>query len=143
LSEQGLVAALNQHISNLSRREALRAEMFVTGDERYARGAEQAIYRIVQEALNNVVKHACATAVRVNLEFTADAVRVSIADNGVGFDVDSATGVVGYTNDVRHLGLIGMNERAAELGGIMELHSTQGGGTEVVVIVPRGERSTR
>jgi signal transduction histidine kinase len=134
LSEQGLVAALNQHVAAISRRENLRIELAVTGDERHARGAEQAFYRIVQEALNNVVKHAAASHVRVNLEFSSEQVRLSVADDGVGIEArraDSATG------SDRHLGLIGMRERAAELGGTMELRSRQGAGTEVVVIVPR------
>jgi signal transduction histidine kinase len=141
LSDQGLVAALNQHIGALSRREAIRAEMSVAGDERHARGTEQAIYRIVQEALNNVVKHANASAVSVSLEFTPELVRVSVADNGVGFDIQSVN--KGQTNSGRHLGLISMRERAAELGGTMELHTAPGGGTEIVVLVPRSERTTR
>jgi len=141
LTDQGLVAALNQHIGALSRREAIRAEMSVAGDERYARGAEQAIFRIVQEALNNVVKHANASTVSVTLEFTPELVRVSVADNGVGFDIQSVES--GKTSSGRHLGLISMRERAAELGGTMELHSRPGGGTEIVVLVPRSERTTR
>ena len=55
LSEQGLIAALQQHVAALGRREGLTVQLEVNGEERYARGVEQAIYRIVQEALNNVV----------------------------------------------------------------------------------------
>src|SRR5262245_46039587 len=65
LSEQGLVVALQQHALALGRREGLTVNLEVSGEERYARGAEQAIYRIVQEALNNVVKHAGARNVPV------------------------------------------------------------------------------
>ena len=134
LAEQGLVAALNQHVAAVSRRENLRIEMTVAGDERHARGAEQALYRIVQEALNNVVKHAAATHVRVNLEFGAEQVRLSVADDGVG--IDSRRDAAPPGGD-RHLGLIGMRERAAELGGMMELRARPRGGTEVIVVVPR------
>ncbi|MBC8076359.1 MAG: sensor histidine kinase, partial [Chloroflexales bacterium] len=141
LSEQGLVAALNQHVAAISRRENLRIELAVAGDERHARGAEQALYRIVQEALNNVVKHAVASHVRVNLEFSAEQVRLSVSDDGVGFDAgrDDAPRSASSGND-RHLGLIGMRERAAELGGTMELRSRPGGGTEVIVVVPKATR---
>jgi signal transduction histidine kinase len=137
LSEQGLVAALNQHVAAISRRENLRIELAVAGDERHARGAEQAIYRIVQEALNNVVKHAAASHVRVNLEFSAEQVRLLVADDGVGFEARRADTPPAAGD--RHLGLIGMRERAAELGGTMELRARQGGGTEVAVVVPRAK----
>lgn len=133
LSGQNLVAALQQHGAVLSRREGLRVELTVTGDERHADGIEQALYRIVQEALNNVVKHAAAGSVRVALEFSSERVRVYVADDGCGFDVNAPR-----ADTSRHLGLIGMRERAAELGGTMELYSTIGGGTEVTVVVPRG-----
>lgn len=132
LREQGLVAALNQHAAVVSRREGLRIELTVTGDERLARGIEQPIYRIVQEALNNVVKHAQASSVRVVLEFSAERVRLRVSDDGQGFDINAP-----QTGNGRHLGLISMRERAAEINGTMELRSTIGGGTEVIVTVPR------
>lgn len=132
LSEQGLLDALQQHAAAISRREGLRVELSVTGDERLARGIEQPLYRIVQEAINNVVKHANATLVRVQLELTSERVRVRVADDGQGFDT-----TVPPDRSGRHLGLIGMRERAAEIGGTMDLRSSVGGGTEVVVTVLR------
>ncbi|MCU0491904.1 MAG: GAF domain-containing protein [Chloroflexaceae bacterium] len=131
LSDQGLVAALNQHAATLSMREGLRIEIAVSGDERHARGIEQPLYRIVQEALNNVVKHAHASNVRVQLEFSAERVRVQVVDDGDGFEVDAPQ------LDGRHLGLVSMRERAAEVGGSMELRSAIGGGTTLVVTVAR------
>lgn len=132
LRDQGLVAALQQHAALLSRREGLRVELSVAGDERYARGIEQPLYRIVQEALNNVVKHANANSVRVLLEFGPERVRVRVIDDGQGFDVEAPT-----TGSGRHLGLISMRERAAEIEGTMDLRSAIGGGTEVIVTVSR------
>lgn len=132
LGDQGLVSALQQHIALLSRREGLRIELSATGDERLARGSEQTLYRIIQEALNNVVKHAQATVVRVVLDFSADHLQVRVVDDGQGFDVAAPP-----KRDSRHLGLISMRERAAEIGGVLQLHSAPGEGTTVVVTVPR------
>jgi signal transduction histidine kinase len=132
LKDQGLVSALQQHIATLSRREGLRIELRVTGDERLARGFEQALYRIVQEALNNTIKHASASSVRVLLEFDPGWVQVRVIDDGQGFDPQSA-----MEAGSRTFGLISMRERATEIGGSMTIHSTIGGGTEITVTVPR------
>ncbi|MEI7772654.1 MAG: ATP-binding protein, partial [Chloroflexales bacterium] len=86
----------------------------------------------VQEALNNVVKHAAARNVTVSLEFGAERVLLKVADDGHGFDPEATPSGQG-----RHLGMISMRERAAEIGGTMELRSRIGGGTEVTVAVPR------
>jgi signal transduction histidine kinase len=132
LRDQGLVAALQQHAQALSRRESLAIALSVVGDDRMARGLEQPLFRIVQEALNNVVKHASARNVTVSLEFSAERVLVRVADDGLGFDPEATPSGQG-----RHLGMISMRERAAEIGGTMELRSRIGGGTEVAVAVPR------
>jgi signal transduction histidine kinase len=136
LSDQGLVTGLQQHIAALSRREGLHIELSASGDERLARGYEQALYRIVQEALNNVVKHAQATNVRVLLEFKPEQMQICVSDNGQGFDPHAR-----QSGDGRHLGLISMRERAAEIGGSMELHSAPGQGTQVIVTVARTNNS--
>ena len=132
LRDQGLVAALQQHINLLSRREGLTISLHVIGDEGFAYGSEQALYRIVQEALNNVFKHANAQTVQVTLAFTNDQISVRVADDGQGFDLHATP-----TGDGRHLGVFSMRERAAELGGQLELRSAVGSGTEVLVTVPR------
>ncbi len=132
LSEQGLVTALHQHVTALGRREGLTVELEVTGEERHARGAEQALYRIVQESLNNVVKHAGACDVKITLDLQPEQLRLHVADDGKGFD-PAAENYLGN----RHLGLTSMRERAAELGGAMDLRSQPGSGTEVIVTVPR------
>ncbi|MBX0327935.1 GAF domain-containing protein [Oscillochloris sp. ZM17-4] len=132
LRDQGLVAALQQHAQALSRRESLAIALSVVGDDRLARGLEQPLFRIVQEALNNVVKHADARNVTVALEFGAERVLVRVADDGQGFDPQATPSGQG-----RHLGMISMRERAAEIGGTMDLRSMIGGGTEVTVTVPR------
>jgi len=130
LSEQGLIATIQQHVALLKRREGLSVALSVTGEERFGRGIEQAIYRIAQEALNNVVKHAGASQVSVCLDLSPQEVRLRITDDGRGFDPTTVS-------HGRHLGLISMRERAHEIGGRFELHTRPGMGAEIVVVVPR------
>jgi signal transduction histidine kinase len=132
LRDQGLVAALQQHAQALSRREGLAIALSVVGNDRQARGMEQPLFRIVQEALNNVIKHANAQNVTVTLEFSPERVVLRVADDGQGFDPDATPSGHG-----RHLGMISMRERAIEIGGTMNLRSMIGGGTEVTVTVTR------
>lgn len=128
LRDQGLVAAIQQHAQHLAHREGLRIELNVIGDERHARGIEQPLFRIVQEALNNIVKHAAARNVH---EFNADQVAIRVIDDGKGFDPAARP-----SGEGRHLGLLSMRERAAELGGSFNVHSRPGAGAEVEVVVP-------
>lgn len=132
LTDQGLVTALQQHVATLSHREGLRIELSITGDERHARGIEQALYRIAQEALNNVVKHAHASTARVLLTFEVHRVQMIISDNGRGFDPSAPP-----TQQGAHLGLITMRERAAEIDGVLTLHSSLNSGTEITVTIHR------
>lgn len=132
LRDQGLVAALQQHAQFLAHREGMVITLSVSGDERLARGIEQPIYRIVQEALNNVVKHANARNVQVTLAFTSERVQVGVRDDGQGFDPDAPP-----AGDGRHFGLLSMRERAAEIGGTVQVRSALGCGAEVIVTVPR------
>jgi signal transduction histidine kinase len=89
---------------------------------------EAALYRICQEALTNVARHAEAGRVRVRLVATPQEVRLSIEDDGRGFDASRVPGD-------RH-GLVGMRERAQMLGGALEVRSSPGGSTRVQASVP-------
>jgi two-component system NarL family sensor kinase len=95
-----------------------------------APSAEAELYRIAQEALTNVRRHAAATAVRLDLVRRPGAVRLTVRDNGAGFDPRIATAGVG---------LVGMRERARLLGGRLRLHSRPGKGTVVTVDIPGGD----
>jgi signal transduction histidine kinase len=86
------------------------------------------IYRVVQEALQNAVKYSAAREVSVSLEGTPHGLQVTIADDGVGFDVGAALG--------RGLGLVSMSERIEALNGTFEIHSAPGAGTRLVISVP-------
>jgi signal transduction histidine kinase len=94
---------------------------------------EVSLFRIVQEAISNVARHADASHVRIALEVTDGIARVTIADDGRGFDPAQAMGPAGSAQSV---GLVGMQERVGLIDGRMEVHSWLGAGTEIVVEVP-------
>jgi ligand-binding sensor domain-containing protein/signal transduction histidine kinase len=94
------------------------------------------ILRIVRSAIANVCKHAKASSIEVSLAYSADAVTLSVEDNGVGFDATS----VAISEETGHWGLSGMRERARALGGTLELKTPDGGGTEIVLRIPRKHR---
>jgi signal transduction histidine kinase len=93
------------------------------------------VYRILQEAIHNIVKHAAADRVSVRLDRIDDALQLVIEDNGRGFEPDSVKWVKGQT---RGLGLLSMKERASFSGASYHLESTPGQGTRIKVIWPAG-----
>ena len=95
---------------------------------------ETALFRVTQEALTNVAKHAGATQVNITLSEEAGEVRLTIADNGVGFDLVAS----GRSGQQPRWGLITMRERAETVGGSLHVDSAPGKGTTIVVEVPRG-----
>ncbi len=103
----------------------------MTAAKRLADAQRTCIYRLVQEALTNVAKHARATVCRVYLQRLANTVLVTIEDNGVGFDVAA----VSESAD-RGLGLIGIRERVSQLQGSLRLESAAGKGTRITAEFP-------
>jgi signal transduction histidine kinase len=94
---------------------------------------ETAVYRLVQEALNNVSKHSMAQRARLLVRASRGSIEIAVADDGVGFEPSLAR---------EGFGLVGMRERAALLGGTLEVTSTRGSGTEVraeIPLITRGE----
>lgn len=134
LEDLGLVPALQLLVNDLAKVEALQADLEIDGQPRgLAPELEVAIYRIVQEALQNVRKHAHASAVTVRAEFTDQRVAIAVRDNGVGFIVPpSPTDLASQGN----FGLMGIEERAQLFGGQLEIHSQPGRGTELKVTLP-------
>src|SRR6185437_4682567 len=129
LDELGLLAALKEHVGQVGRRAELAVS--VTGVEpkpRLTPTDEIALFRIVQEALNNIVKHARAGEARVSLRQNAHAVVLSITDNGVGFDTAAKPIMGGYG-----MGTTTMRERAEAMGARLQLQSAPGEGTRVTV----------
>ena len=128
VAEDGLLAALRQHAAARERRERLRVILSVEGEERGGLDARETLYRTVQEALNNVVKHAGVPEVEVSLVFGEREVRVVVRDVGRGFD-PAATRSGGF-------GLAGMRERIESRGGTFTVTSTPGAGTTVTASLP-------
>jgi two-component system sensor histidine kinase UhpB len=128
LDELGLIPAIESHIRSVSEVAGfpvrLEAEPVELSPE-----AELAVYRIVQEALSNVVRHAGATRAVVRLRREPEQLVASVEDDGTGFDVARVRSAGG-------LGLFGMSERAAYLGGRVEVKSAPGGGTRVRAEIP-------
>ncbi|MBI4271456.1 MAG: HAMP domain-containing protein [Candidatus Rokubacteria bacterium] len=134
LDDLGLVPALERHLEEYETTRGLTVDLHARGLERRLPGpVEIAVYRIVQEALTNVAKHAEARAVSVLLERRDDSVRVIVEDDGHGFD---AREVLASGDPDRRLGLHGMLERALLLGGSLTVESTPGRGTSVFASIP-------
>lgn len=134
LDDLGLLPALKWLLIALEEQDGIAANTRLLGEpRRLPREAELALFRIAQEALNNVRKHSHASAVELTLDFRNDSIGVTVADNGSGFDLPPATGDVAASGK---LGLIGMQERARLLGGTLDIESRPDEGTKVVVTVP-------
>jgi signal transduction histidine kinase len=132
LENHDLPTALSETARRLTNETAIQAQVEVNGAFRpLPRLVEDNLLRIGQEAVNNAVKHAEAQRIFINLVFDARRVQLSVRDDGRGFDHQlSENGRHG------HFGLIGMRERAAQIGGTLSIHSIEGSGTEVVADVP-------
>jgi two-component system sensor histidine kinase UhpB len=133
LDDLGLVPALEFLSEGVARRTGLRIAHRASYAGRLPAPVETALYRVVQEALNNVSKHARATAVSIQLQDAGKAVKCSITDNGVGFDARAV-----MNNPRGHgLGLRGIREKLQPLGGVVEIESSPGQGTRLLITVPR------
>jgi PAS domain S-box-containing protein len=132
LDDLGLRAALANYIQDWSVRVGVPAELHTTGltTERLASEIETTLYRIAQEALNNIAKHARARHVEIILERRSDQVSLIVEDDGVGFDFAEMDG------ERRGFGLLGMQERAALVGATVQIESAPGEGTTIFVRTP-------
>ena len=128
LDDLGLRAALANYIQDWSHRSNIPAQLHTSGllDDRLAPDVESALYRIAQEALTNVAKHARAGNVEVILERRPDHVLLIIEDDGVGFEGSPGENGQGF-------GLMGMHERAALVGASLQIESAPGQGTTILV----------
>lgn len=134
LDHLGLVAALEGLTNDLEKRSCIETTVEVRGEvRRLAPEQEVGLFRILQEALNNARRHSQATRVTVEVTFEPNKVRMSISDNGCGFEVSERMHNLVSTGK---LGLIGMYERARLLGGRLVIRSEPGRGTTVGVSVP-------
>jgi two-component system sensor histidine kinase DegS len=131
LDDLGLVPTLRKFIKEFGEKSGLVARFHVVGEERRLPGNHEAVlFRIIQEALNNVRKHASAHSVEVTLTLQAHRAVAVVKDDGDGFDVTATEARQGRT---RNLGLISMRERADLEKGALEIRSETGKGTEIRV----------
>ncbi len=130
LDDLGLSAALERLVQEWARRHHIRVDLVVhIGGERLSDSHETALYRIVQEALTNVARHAQATSVSVLVERRSQSVVAVIEDDGLGFDA-------AHIQSEGHLGLAGIRERAELLGGSLTIESSPGSGASLYIQLP-------
>jgi PAS domain S-box-containing protein len=132
LEKEGLAGALQQRLDAVEKRAGIKARLLANGLIELPPAVEEGLYRIAQEALNNSLKHARATAVTVTLQREASGVRLEIADNGQGLNPD-------HLADKGGMGLDNIHERARRLNGRVNIESEPGKGTVVGVLVPGKE----
>ncbi|HUF00480.1 MAG TPA: sensor histidine kinase [Anaerolineales bacterium] len=134
LDDLGLSAALRWYSTRIQEHSSLNIRVDIHGEECDLDDAVKiTIFRIIQESLNNIIKHSQATHINIHLHFEEKNVRISVFDNGMGFDRDQ---VQQRRTSRPSLGLAGMEERAALLGGTVNVQSRPGYGTEVEALIP-------
>ena len=136
LDDLGLATALGWYVDRYTKRTGLNVDVVIempNPNERFSRDLETACFRIAQEALTNVVRHASASNVTLQLTRTAETLTLVVKDNGVGFDLKCLRN---RSPRVATLGLVSMQERAHAAGGNLEIESTPSRGTSVRFIVP-------
>ena len=132
LDDLGLVPAVESYAREFGERWGISVRVRAQRDgKRLPRDRELIVYRVVQEALTNVAKHAGATMVEIELRTEGGHLIATMRDNGHGFNVTEKLG-----SRERGLGLFGMQERAHLAGGYLDLHSEVGAGTTVTLVVP-------
>jgi len=134
LDDLGLVSTLRWYVQRYVERSGIRVELNVAVyGERLAPDIETTLYRVLQEALTNIARHAEASSVLVRLGSSGTAVTAYVEDDGCGFDVAA---VMEQSVGQRHAGLLGMRERVTLLGGSFAIQSEVGDGTQLSFVIP-------
>ena len=135
LDDMGLAPTLRWLGGNISRADDLKVEICITGQEkRLPANVELSVFRIAQEALNNVHRHAHASTAKVVLDFAEEWITLTISDDGCGFQVpERLASLVGKGK----LGVIGMNERSLDIGATLKIESKPGQGTVISIQIPQ------
>jgi two-component system, NarL family, sensor histidine kinase UhpB len=136
--DQGLVAAIRWEAQEFQRRTGIACNLRSNRDKiDVPKGQGVTLYRICQEALTNVAKHAAASIVSIELERDSEGIKLAITDNGRGFDTSTPISADSF-------GIVGMRERVKTYGGRVEVTSAQGAGTTLLVRIPlRRAQDTR
>jgi signal transduction histidine kinase len=133
LDDLGLIPALHAYCRSLAEQKNIKIEMTAFGGiEALDSAGKTVLFRVAQEALNNVARHAHATRVKVSINKMSDAIRMEIGDNGQSFRVDKIL----RAKNPKRLGLLGMKERLEMIGGSLAIESVPGTGTTVRAVIP-------
>lgn len=132
LQTEGLVAALGKLVNALGARHPLKVTLEAEAEPDVSLDVKESLYRIAQEAMNNIVKHARAQQVKVLLKVAGNELRLEISDDGTGFDTGAEF--------PGHLGMITMRERAEKVGGTFAIESALNAGTHIQVKIPLSAR---
>lgn len=134
LDDLGLIPTLKRYINNFSEYTGIKVELQVIGQPIILNSSiEITIFRVIQEALNNINKHSKATESKITIEFTQTRLNLSIADNGIGFDYGEIS-----NSDNLHMGgygLVNMRERIELIGGNFKIKSSPGKGTRITFYI--------
>jgi len=134
LDDLGLIPAIKWLASDMTRNHNIPVETEIRGDQRpLSPDYELTLFRIIQEALANVRKHSQATRAMVRIEFNSNHIKITVQDNGKGFDMPARMG--DFTRNGK-LGLVGIQERVQLIGGNFKIDSQKGKGTTLIVEVP-------
>lgn len=138
LDDLGLIPTLRRYTEKYHDETNIQVDLIVMGaEERVAQSIEVTLFRIVQEALNNIHKHARTKTAQIKVEFLRDSVNAVIEDKGAGFDLEQ---VMGRITERENYGLLSLNERAELIGGNVKIITAPGKGTKILVKIPK-ERS--
>ena len=133
LDDLGLVAAIEWQAREFQKRTNIRCEAILEEKQIVATSDQAtALFRILQEILTNVARHSQASKVRLSLKAEGRNLMMEVKDNGRGIQTGELSGT-------GSLGLLGMQERAAVLGGMVEIHGQKGRGTTIAVTIPVGQ----
>jgi two-component system, NarL family, sensor kinase len=127
--KNGLVSSIEREISIINRNQNLQVTFEIRGEEQYFESSKELIvFRLIQESINNAIKHSGSPNVHIGLTYTANAFEILIADFGKGFEFEQ--------NSASHSGLSNMNNRVKILKGSLNITSTVGVGTRINIFIP-------
>ncbi len=136
LESEGLGAALQEYVRNTAESEGWQVKIRIDQSIQPAGTVSESLFRIAQEALNNISKHAAAKEVEVCLDRDGGNIKMEIGDDGTGFDPAKAVRPTA-------VGLSGIRERAKAVGGRLEINSAPGKGTRIIITLPAEERGDK
>jgi signal transduction histidine kinase len=129
LDDLGLIPAIEWQVKEFQKRTGIRTRFRSNVDEADITSERSAaVFRVVQEALTNIMRHANAKTVKVELKKEKGLLKISVSDDGQGMTDDTIT-------DLKSLGIVGMRERTFRIGGNFKIHSTPGSGTRVEIVL--------